>query len=442
MKPSLVRAATTAERDRVADLAKVTALVMVIIGHSFAWQTADGRAFNVLEIRPWLVWVTWLGQVVPIFFAMGALANQHSWESALRRAAGDRDPYPRAAADFRRRRLTRLLGPVLVYVSVWTALLAAAAIFDTETARTAGRFLTQLLWFVGVYLAVTAAVPRTWAWHRAAAPRTLVIWFALIATVDVIRASGAVVVGWANLLLVWGWLHQWGYLYPRLRVAPRRCLAAGAGAAMSAALVLVWYGPYSRSLVTVAGERGLTNLSPPSVVLALQGLAMLLLLAALDGPLAAALAHPRLWTAVAILGSRGIGLYLWHIPVVAGVVAAALATGWAPVPFGTAWWAGHVATGVLAISGSFLLAGAAQRIEARLPAARWAFPAAPLSALSCLLILHVSVTGLLTWWGPGALGLPGCAPLNLLLLWAVWLARGPAGEKVSAPPEVPRAAAS
>lgn len=412
-----------AARDRVADLAKVAALVMVILGHSLAWHVVDGRAINVLELRPDLRWTTWLVQIVPVFFAMGAMVNQHSWESGLRRAGAGQAAYRRAATQFRQRRLARLLGPVLIYVTVWSAVLALLAAADLAAAETAGRFLAQLLWFVGVYVAITAAVPRTSEWHRRAPVPTLITWLALIALVDVARANGATTIGWANLLLVWGWLHQWGYLYPRLRVAPRRRLIAGAAAAGSLAWSLVWLGPYSGSLVSVAGDEGLPNLSPPSLVLAFQGLAMLLLLAAADRVLANAL-RTRLWVGVMLLGSRGIGLYLWHIPVVAGAVAAALATGWSPDPLSATWWAGHLATALMAIAGAFLLAGAAHRLEVRLPAGRWRMPALPRAILSCLLILHISVTGLLTWWGPGALGLPGCSPLNLVLLWALWLAPG------------------
>ena len=59
-------------------------------------------------------------------------------------------------------------------------------------------------------------------------------------------------------------------------------MAGTCGAALIATSVLVAFvGPYSHSLISVAGVPGLSNLAPPSVVLALYGARQILLLAGL-----------------------------------------------------------------------------------------------------------------------------------------------------------------
>lgn len=103
-------AAATVGRDRVADLAKVGSLLLVIVGHSLAWQVHDGRAINVLEIQPQLIWLTWVVQILPIFFAMGALANEHSLTSARASVAALGGTPSAGNREFWTRRLTRLLG--------------------------------------------------------------------------------------------------------------------------------------------------------------------------------------------------------------------------------------------------------------------------------------------------------------------------------------------
>lgn len=418
-------AAATAGRDRVADLAKVAALLMVIVGHSIAWQVHDGRAINVLEIRPQLIWLTWVVQILPIFFAMGAMANEHSLTTARASVAALGGSPGAGNREFWTRRLTRLLGPVLVYATLWTVLLTAAGIFSPGIAHDAGVFLAQLLWFVGVYLVVTAAVPATLALHRSHPAATLVVWFGVIVAVDVARTQGQATLGWVNIVLVWAWLHQWGYLYPRLRVAPRSWTLLAAVVLFAAAVALSQFGPYQNSMVSVAGDEGLSNLSPPSVVLALEGLAMVLLLAAADRTLARLMANARAWAGVAALGSRGMGLYLWHIPVVGLVAGTALALGWEITPLTPMWYLAHSLTALAAVVGAFTLAGMAGGAERKLPRSMFGDHAGPAAILlSAVLVLHLSVTGFRTWWGPGALGLPGSSLINLAALWALWLGRG------------------
>lgn len=410
-------AAATAGRDRVLDAIKVFALLVVIVAHSFAWQVADGQAGNVLDSRPELAGITWALQILALFFAAGAVSN----EISLHRAE--------STAMWLGHRLQRLLSPVLVYSLVFAVILLPLAPLFGSPVTDIGRFLGQLMWFAGIYLVVVAAAPWT-SQHRSVA--VLVGWLAAIAVVDVVRLTVLPVAGWLNMVLAWGWLHQVGYHWPELRRRPKPQLVAAAIAAMAAALLLAYLGPYSNAMVSFGGDPEASNLAPPTLVLALHGLALILIVAALWSLLERALQAPRLWAFVALLGGRGMGLYLWHIPVVGTVAGIFLILGDSPKPFAWQWWAIHLLTAVAAITGAWLLAGAAawpEKALRRIPgkAGQPAAAAGLSTAAAGGLVLLLSVTGLGTWWTTDFLSLPASAPLILAALLGLWRLRCQAG---------------
>jgi hypothetical protein len=254
----------------------------------------------------------------------------------------------------------------------------------------------------------------------------LVVWLAAIVGVDALRLALEPALGWLNMLLVWGWLHQAGYELPRLRRQRPALLLACSAVAFAAAVALAVLGPYSTSMVTYQGDDAPSNLAPPTVVVALHGLALILLLAAMWGPLARVLARPALWTPVALLAARGIGLYLWHIPLVGIAAGLALLLGIEVAPLSPAWWTIHIAVAGAVIGGAWLLAGAAQRVlplVERIPGRRSVRGAAPLTALAGLLVLLLSVTGFASWWAEGFLGAPASTPAVMGALWLLWRAR-------------------
>src|SRR5207344_3421442 len=69
---------------------------------------------NLLEIAPWTHILTWIFQVMPIFFIVGGFTNAGSWRSASRRGVW--------YATWLRARSARLLGPAIVFVAFWTVL--------------------------------------------------------------------------------------------------------------------------------------------------------------------------------------------------------------------------------------------------------------------------------------------------------------------------------
>jgi fucose 4-O-acetylase-like acetyltransferase len=397
--------AASVGRDRALDAIKAVALLVVIVGHSLAWHTpGDGSAVNVLEKAPWLIPLTWIFQVLPLFFAAGAVSNAASLGRHGHR-------------DYLKARGRRLLAPVVVYATFWTVLLLPFA--ASEAVVGAGRFLAQLLWFAGVYLVVAAAAVFTSRW-TARPVLTLTVWLALIIAVDAVRTTPFSAWGWINMLLVWGWLHQVGYHLPHLR-GHRWALPAGI-ALIGGAVLLAFAGPYSHSLISVAGVPGLSNLAPPSTVLAVYGAGQILIVAGLWHPLQRVLADDRLWVAVALMGARGMGMYLWHIPLVGIAAGIAIAVGFAAPALSAAWWIVHIAVVLMVVPGAWLIAGLAEGPEKaldRLQITR-ARPG-PACTLGGLVILNTAATGFATWRGAGAVGLPSAAALNLALLWVAFL---------------------
>ncbi len=399
-----------AGRDRVLDAVRAFALVSVVFIHSVAWDLSGGAPASVLDRRPDVVWATWLLQIVPLFFAAGGATNRLSWERR-----------PDAAA-FLRRRVLRLGTPGFVYAGVWTAVLLPLALIPAiaDLAVTAGRFLAQLLWFLGVYALVTAAVPWTVRWARRPAV-TLAVWLAAVGAVDALRWNVWSAAGWLNLLLVWGFLHQLGYHLPVLRAAGwRRTLPAGL-LTLALAVALAVAGPYSSSLTTRAGDPEPSNLSPPTLVIALYGAALVFLLAAFWPVLDRWLARERTYRVVGAFGVRAMGVYLWHIPVMALVVGAAWLAGAGPRPLGPAWWALHLGAFVVVLGGAWLVAGAAAKADAalRARAATWRrrrVPALPSALGVGAALLAMNLHGFGTWWGGSQIGLWSSGLLNLAVL--------------------------
>lgn len=420
-----------AGRDRVLDLVKALALMVVIVGHCLAWDVSQGSPGNVLDGHPGLTPLTWLFQVLPLFFAAGAVSNLASW----RRRGSDPDA-------FRRHRLVRLMTPLLVYTLVWTVALMPLSPSGGEIVGV-GRFLSQLTWFLGVYALVVVAVPVTARW-TARPLLTLAGWLGCIVAVDLVRWQSWPAAGWLNFVLVWGWLHQLGYEVPRLRRAPRGALVGGAASALALALILALLGPYSSSMISVGADSELSNLSPPTVVLALLGLAQVLVLAASWPALERLMTHTRALVATAVIGSRAMGIYLWHIPVVGLVVLPVWLSGVDLPSLSWEWWAVHLVGIVVVLPVAWLVAGVAGRADRGLQ--RWGggLPTTRVAGRVAVVVLPVvalnaSVTGYATLWGAGMLGLPSSSVANLVVLAGCWTltvgARETAAEPLVPPAE-------
>lgn len=312
-------AGTAADRDRVLDLIRAAALVMVALGHSLAgivgWTDSGPVVSTALATYPWAAWATWLVQIMPLFFVAGGAVNARTWRSA-RATAG-------AYAPWLWRRVARLLRPVWVYLLVMAPLSGLVSALAPE--GFVGPLLllaTQLLWFVGAYVVVCALTPVAVRMHDTSPLLGPATWLACAGLVDLMRLGLGLpaAVGLLNFAFTWAFVAQLGLVLDDGLLRGGRGLAtAAAGIAVNLALVTV--GPYPRSMVGLPGEP-FSNMAPPSLALAVHAVVLTALVGATRPALARLASRARVWRATVAVNLTAMTLYLWHLPVLIALFAA------------------------------------------------------------------------------------------------------------------------
>jgi hypothetical protein len=335
--PAALAAAIPPGRDRYVDLLRVASLGVVVAGHwlmAVPVAGADGgtRVTNVLALVPQLRPMTWLFQVMPVFFLVGGFAHATALASIRRRGGG--------YADFARSRTARLLRPTVAFLAVWLVLALGAALTgqDHGLVRLALRTAVQPLWFLGVYLGLVALAPAMWRLHQRFGARVPVALLAVAIGVDTLRLTGHPQVAVLNLLVVWAGVHQLGFFYAdgTLQRGGRRLGLLLAGAGLGAVLLLTTVGPYPVSMVGVPGE-AMSNMSPPTVALAAHAVWLIGLVLLLRAPATRLLARARVWRAVVAANGLAMTAFLWHLSA-AFVVLAAFRGLSAGAPGSAGWW--------------------------------------------------------------------------------------------------------
>jgi hypothetical protein len=308
-----VARATKPDRDRAVDVARLAALVVVMFGHcALLLATIDAggvRIGNILGEIPALAPITWILQVMPLFFLAGGAAGAYSWHPTGSTTSWGAWLFTRTQ---------RLCRPVFWYLAVWTvALIAVQLTMGPESAQALGRECVALLWFLGVYLVVLAFVPALTRLASGAATAAVVISLVVLsAATDGVRfAADNAAAGTANLLIVWLIPVVIGVAYARRLISVRAALAA-AVIALTAQVIVAVYGPYDVSLV-VTGTEHVSNVSPPTLLLALHCTWMSCLFVAAAGAIRRWAARPRVWQVIAVGNGGAMTLYLWHIPAIA-----------------------------------------------------------------------------------------------------------------------------
>ncbi|MFE3487613.1 MULTISPECIES: acyltransferase family protein [Streptomyces] len=331
--------ATPATRDRYVDLLRVASLGAVVLGHwLMAAVTPDGVG-NLLAVVPALQPLTWLLQVMPVFFFVGGFSHALSYRSLLRkRPEGSEDSVYSA---FLRARLQRLLRPTTVFVLVWGAAALLVQLLGGGGGLTGVtlRMVTQPLWFIGIYLAMVAFTPPLLRLHERYGWGAFAGLAGAAVAVDVLRfAAGVPYVEFLNFAFVWLAVHQLGFLRADGRVDPRRAaLLAGGGLVTATALVAL--GPYPLSMVGMPGER-VSNMAPPTLALLAHGLWLVGAVELLRAPAARLLERPRVWRTVVAANGVAMTAFLWHLTAMFGVYGALLALDVElPAPASAAWWA-------------------------------------------------------------------------------------------------------
>ena len=320
-----VAESTPASRDRYLDLLRALAITLVVLGHWLIAVVSYGAhhrptGHSALDDLRWAYPVTWLLQVMPIFFVVGGYANAASL-SSHRRKGGDAVGWLLDRAD----RLIRPTTALLLVLSVG-AVAARLAGAGAALVRTAVWTASIPLWFLSAYLVVVLLTPVMYRLHERfglAVPAVLV---ALVALGDIARFAGAAVLADGSYLFGWLVIHQVGFFWRdgRLRFAGRAWLPPLAGG-VAALVLLTVVGPYPITMIDVTGEH-IKNASPPTLALLAAATAQLGLIMLLHDPAERWLRGRRPWQVVVAGNSVVLTVFLWHMTAVLILV-------------GVLWWA-------------------------------------------------------------------------------------------------------
>jgi Acyltransferase family len=324
------------ERNRYVDFLRALSIMAVVSGH---WLVAapymqDGAVVggHLLGIIPWTQWLTWGFQVMPLFFLVGGFSNGMSW-AATQRKQGH-------YADWFGGRVMRLINPVLPLFLIWTLFAAFGTAFGVERGivKMAAQLALVPVWFLSVYLIVSALVPWTWnLWQRFG----LGSFFGFVAgavLVDLASLKFDVpYINFLNFLFVWLGVHQLGYAWNQGRIKmPLLWALVG----LAALLGLVYFGPYPVAMIGVPGSE-LSNSMPPTLALFALGVAQAGLALALEPVVRRMLDNARIWTATVLLNGMIMTVYLWHLTAFVLVMVAAWALGGIGLhvePGSGEWW--------------------------------------------------------------------------------------------------------
>jgi hypothetical protein len=280
-------------------------------------------------------WLTWIFQVMPIFFIVGGYSNGVSLESARNKNID--------YASWLAARLNRLVAPLLIVLIVWAAIAVIANLAGVpgETIQFISRASLIPTWFLAIYIMIVILAPAAYQLWRRFGFLSFWMFAALAALIDVaFFAADMEWLGWTNYFWVWLAVHQLGFAWRDGRIGGPGKLLLTAAVALITLYLLIFKGPYPLAMVSSPDE-GVSNTLPPKVTLLTLGLVQFGLLLALEAPMRRALARTRLWAATVLINSMIMTVYLWHMTVMAGLVAVLYYSGGFGLgvePGTPAWW--------------------------------------------------------------------------------------------------------
>ncbi len=329
---------TPADRNRYVDLLRALSIGAVVLGHwIMAAPSFDGNAHmqHLLDIQPWSRWLTWIFQVMPVFFFVGGFSNGVSWDSAQRKNL--------RYGEWLDARLRRLLGPAVPLVILWLllALVGKELGVHSEFTRIGSQVSLVPVWFLAIYFVIVSIVPVTRSlWQRfgfwsVGAPLLMAVfgdW--------VFFNTPFTWYGWFNYLFIWGAVHQMGYAWQQQRFPSVLWCGLVSIAGWLLLVYLTHFGPYPLSLVGVPSQE-LSNTTPPKLPLLALATGQIGLLMLLEKPARRLLANRKPWAATVLVNGLIMPIFLWHSTVMMLLIGAAF---WlAPffltaVPGSEQWW--------------------------------------------------------------------------------------------------------
>ena len=333
-------AKTPPERNRYVDFLRAVSILVVVVGHwliATAWYV-DGELTpgHLLKSHAQYQWLTWLFQVMPIFFIVGGYSNAVSLESAKRKGQG--------YADWLVTRLHRLMSPLLVLVIAWACVAGVMTLMGVRPVVIEFTSQAALIptWFLAIYITLVLLAPVAYKFWRRFGFLSFWIFVGLAALVDVLFFAADIRwPGWTNYFWVWLGVHQLGFAWRDGRMGSAGKLLIYSALGFAVLYSLVHWGPYPQAMVG-SPDKGLSNTLPPKIVLMALGVFQFGLLLALEQPMRRVLSGARLWTATVLINSMIMTVYLWHITVMVifgSVLYLSGGFGLGVEPGTSGWWA-------------------------------------------------------------------------------------------------------
>ncbi len=336
---SEIAAQTPQDRNRYVDFLRSVSILVVIFGHWLITTAyfVDGAMTtgHLLRDQPQVQWLTWIFQVMPIFFIVGGYSNAVSLESARRKGVG--------YAAWLSARLNRLVAPLLILLVAWAAIAAIMSLIGVspKIIQLASRASLIPTWFLAIYIMVVILAPATYKFWRRFGFASFWFFVAIAVLTDVaFFVADMRWLGWSNYFWIWLAVHHLGYAWRDGRMGGAKQLVFYSVCAFLVLWLLVAHGPYPLAMVGSPDE-DLSNTSPPKITLLALAIFQFGLLLALENPMRRALMSLRLWTATVLINSMIMTVFLWHLTVMVVFIAVLFLLGGPGLgidPGTTQWW--------------------------------------------------------------------------------------------------------
>jgi fucose 4-O-acetylase-like acetyltransferase len=325
---------TPATRDRYMDFLRALSILVVVVGHwligMIYWRDGTIGTRSAIGVTNWAWALTWLLQVMPIFFFVGGFSNYVTYRSSRRNGA--------STWSWTRTRLTRLFAPSLIFLGVWVVIQVGLHLADTGKQTTP--FLRGVrppgatvpfgpLWFLGLYAVVLVVAPAMIRLHDRfglAVPAGMVV--GAVAMDALGFAGGLKGFRYLNVVFVMFLPHQLGFFYAdgRLRRLSRRAQAAMALSGLAVLVLLTnpwifgdvgkrWFpgvGHYPKSLLGTDVEP-ISNAYPPTICFIAMTFWSLGVVMLLRQRVSQWLERDGPWKFTLLVNSVIMTLFLWHM---------------------------------------------------------------------------------------------------------------------------------
>ncbi len=410
-KPDLdeMAAGAKAGRNRAVDLYRAVAMLAVAVGHwvaVVAFRQNDGELItgNALEFVPSFSAITWVLQVMPLFFMVGGFASAASLDSKNRAGQASTSSFAERSS-WTASRLARLLPPVKALATTWLVIIGLGYLTGMSGLTNAGAIAAAIpLWFLANYTADVVIAPHVLPLFRRSPGLVAVGAVGLFLVLEAARLAGDHVFSQINWILGWFLFQMAGFAWRDGLLPTGRSLAGLALGLWATVLALVSFGPWP---VTMVGFDGIAHnpTHPPTLALLVFGAAQSATAIYFAPRVTAWLERtPVAWKSVVVANSFAMTVYLWHMTAAVVVLgafdAAGLLSGAQP---GTAgWWLAKIpfiaaCIGVLAMIVPKL--AKIERAALLSPKADWPF--SPVSLLAGAVLVSIALKA----WTAGSIAL-------------------------------------